>query len=492
MTKRLPVTPAPGPLEEYAQDFDDLFGAARAQRHAFRRYLEGLLLPAERNKTLTALANTEPVVGAQHKSAQALQWFLSESGWDWQTVNDQRIELLSADPKTAPDEEGVLVIDEHGDRKWGKKTAHVGRQWLGNIGKVDSGVVSVTSLWADEGVYYPLEVEPYTPEHHFQKGKADPAFRTKPKIAAQLVAHSLKMGIPFRAVVADSFYGEDEGFREELRKLKVGYVLALKPSHSWWHKEGTLGALWEVAKGSGWKDANEPGEWVEVVRTFGDGHEESWWALEVKAGPYGPERAQRALVVSTDPGELPDLSTWYLVTNLPHPGSERALLGEEEDAPLPRAELLEVVRLYGLRMWVEQSYKQVKHALGWSQYQVRSDLAIRRHWQLVMCAFSFCWWASSPDFLEVEASPAGVVAPKKSEANTTTETVERGKKEAGEKKRALLTTWPKALRQVRGRLEPWVMLWRYWRAYSDLPPPKELGELLERVFSGRGLYLYVC
>ena len=51
------------------------------------------------------------------------------------------------------------------------------------------------------------------------------------------------------------------------------------------------------------------------------------------------------------------------------------------------------MRLYGLRMWVEQSYKQVKHLLGWSDYQVRSDHAIRRHWQLVCCAFSFCWWA---------------------------------------------------------------------------------------------------
>jgi hypothetical protein len=62
MTKRLPVTPAPGPLEEYAQKFDGLFNA-RAQREGFRRYLEGLLLPAERNKTLTALANAEPLVG---------------------------------------------------------------------------------------------------------------------------------------------------------------------------------------------------------------------------------------------------------------------------------------------------------------------------------------------------------------------------------------------------------------------------------------------
>jgi hypothetical protein len=50
MTKRYPVSPAPGPLEDFAECFDDLFGA-RAQRHSFRRYLEGLLLPAERNKT---------------------------------------------------------------------------------------------------------------------------------------------------------------------------------------------------------------------------------------------------------------------------------------------------------------------------------------------------------------------------------------------------------------------------------------------------------
>ena len=127
MTRRYPVSTAPGPLEDYAQGFDDLFGA-RAQRHSFRRYLEGLLLPAERNKTLTALANTEPVVGAQRKEAQSLQWFLSESGWDPDEVNRRRLELmLKALKSSAPSADGVLVIDEHGDRKWGKHTAHVGR-----------------------------------------------------------------------------------------------------------------------------------------------------------------------------------------------------------------------------------------------------------------------------------------------------------------------------------------------------------------------------
>src|SRR3712207_1533051 len=215
MTRRYPVSPAPGPLEDYAECFDDLFGA-RAQRHAFRRYLEGLLLPAERNKTLTALANTEPVVGAQRKEAQSLQWFLSESRWDPKEVNERRIELLFEESATAPSEKGVLVIDEHGDRKWGKHTAHVGRQWLANIGKTESGVVSVSSLLADESVYWPVNFEPYTLAHHFEGGKGDPEFRTKLKIASQLVEQAVKESMPFGAVVADSFHGEDEGFKQSL------------------------------------------------------------------------------------------------------------------------------------------------------------------------------------------------------------------------------------------------------------------------------------
>jgi len=41
---------------------------------------------------------------------------------------------------------------------------------------------------------------------------------------------------------------------------------------------------------------------------------------------------------------------------------------------------------------------------------------------------------------------------------------------------------PKALRKVRGWLEPYVMLWRYWKASTDAPPPEEQKRVLERVF----------
>jgi SRSO17 transposase len=151
-----------------------------AQRRGFLEYLAGLLPPRDRNKTLTALVGAEPVTGSKLQAVQRLQFFLSESVW----VNARRVELLLADPLTAPHGGGVLVIDDSGDRKDGTKTAHVGRQWLGRYGKTDNGVVTVTTVWADERLYYPVHAVPHTPAEHFAKGKSDrgsgPSCRSAP------------------------------------------------------------------------------------------------------------------------------------------------------------------------------------------------------------------------------------------------------------------------------------------------------------------------
>jgi hypothetical protein len=41
----------------------------------------------------------------------------------------------------------------------------------------------------------------------------------------------------------------------------------------------------------------------------------------------------------------------------------------------------------------DKGYKQVKQELGWADFQVRADRAIRRHWALVCCAYCCYWWA---------------------------------------------------------------------------------------------------
>jgi SRSO17 transposase len=393
VTKRQPCPPAPGPLEDYAAQFDTLF-ARLAQRRGLRAYLQGLLLPRDRNKTMTALAGAEPIVGAQHAAVQGLQWFLSESTWDHERVNQRRVQLLLDDPATAPHEQGALVLDDTGDRKAGRHTAHVARQWLGSLGKTDNGIVAVTSLWADERVYWPVDVVPYTPASRLPKGKRDPAFRTKPQLAAWLVDAARTAGIGFRAVVADCFYGDNDGFTEALGRARVAYVLAVKPRKGVWAPAEEAHTPQEAARQLAWAGPEQPGDWTPVTRRFRDGHTQTWWAADalLPAAGWGPDRRLRLVVATTDPATLPKLTTWYLVTNLPRPKHQRM------HARFAPADLAEVVRLYSLRNWVEQGYKQVKHELGWADFQVRSDRAIRRHWQLVCLAFSFCWraWFAEP------------------------------------------------------------------------------------------------
>src|SRR4051794_7003962 len=111
MTARRPCPPAPGPLEDYAARFDDLFFSL-AQRRGFREYLTGLLAPRDRNKTITCLAGAEPVAGAGMPGVQRLQFFLSESPWEVEQINDRRLELLRKQSATAPQDGGVIVIDD--------------------------------------------------------------------------------------------------------------------------------------------------------------------------------------------------------------------------------------------------------------------------------------------------------------------------------------------------------------------------------------------
>jgi SRSO17 transposase len=173
-------------------------------------------------------------VGAQAAPAQRLQFFLSESSWDAAGVNRRRLDTLCAQDGLRPHAEGVLIVDDSGDRKAGSRTAHVGRQYLGSIGKVDNGIVAVTTVWADERVYYPLHYAPYTPASRLPRGTADPAFRTKPQLAAALLDQAMGAAVPFR-----------------------------------------------------WESPEAPGDWTAVQRRFRDGHHETWWAADLTLGGGG-------------------------------------------------------------------------------------------------------------------------------------------------------------------------------------------------------------
>ncbi|WUN13626.1 transposase [Streptomyces phaeochromogenes] len=228
------------------------------------------------------------------------------------------------------------MVDDSGDRKDGTTTTHVGKQYLGSVGKIDRGVVTVTTCWADERVYYPVHTCPYTPSHHYPKGKKDPGFRTKLQIAADLAARAKAAGLVFLAVATDCAYGDQDSFRSDLHAAGLPFVMALKPRRGTWAYGRDAHTPVDAARRLAWQDAEHPGDWSRIERTFRDGHTATGWAADAQLGWWGPDGNVR-LVATADPATLPAKATWYLATDLSRPGSPRAAASPYPPTPSPRS-----------------------------------------------------------------------------------------------------------------------------------------------------------
>jgi hypothetical protein len=264
----------------------------------------------------------------------------------------------------------------------------------------------------------------------------------------------------------------------------IPYVMGLRAHRGSWAPADDPHTPEDAARVVPWDSPRVPGGWAAVVRRFRDGHRETWWAADLRLVGMAWDKHLRLVAVTTDPGRLPADSTWYLLTNLPHPDAPHAAT-----SPFTPADLTEIARLYGLRTWVEQGYKHVKQELGWADWQVRSDRAIRRHWALVCCAFSFCWWAWSraPDAATVPTGTATADQP------MPVASPGRGKTWPAAAIRADRpnVSRPVALRRVQAWLPPWTMLGRWWRAWSAQPPPPPLQALLDWLWTGRPIDCFV-
>ena len=62
---------------------------------------------------------------------QSLHHFLTKSPWDAQELRKRRLEIIL---NNLQGRSIILIIDETGDKKKGKSTDYVKRQYIGNIG----------------------------------------------------------------------------------------------------------------------------------------------------------------------------------------------------------------------------------------------------------------------------------------------------------------------------------------------------------------------
>lgn len=326
-------------VDEYCQLYEDLFPEVRSFE-AFKFLHLGMISEVKR-KSLPAIAKA---VGLENQ--QNLHHFLSESPWTVQQLRQRRLELILKvlDGKTL-----TLLIDETGDCKKGSSTDYVKRQYIGNVGKKENGIVAVTAYGLVDGMIVPLTFEVYKPRERL---KHTDDYQSKPQIAAGMIRQLQAMGFQFELVLADSLYGESKvNFVNALDELKLPYILAIRSNHALWLPEDQ-----EVYQ--------EP--WQKFTRTFSNGETEVRYMAEVI---YGKRHHKQYWLLTTDPQTLPDNSTSFVMVCA------------------PAVALTEIGNQYGFRTWIEYGLKQAKDTLGWADFRVTCYEQIEKWWELVMSVF---------------------------------------------------------------------------------------------------------
>lgn len=117
-----------------------------------------------------------------------------------------------------------MILDDSGHRKHGNFTSGLGRQYIGEIGKTDNGIVTVTTHYYDGKKSLPLDIELYQHSSFLQEGKDDKLFQKKPDLGIQLIDRSLDRGYRPGIVLIDAGYGNNTAFLKKLEDRRLKYA----------------------------------------------------------------------------------------------------------------------------------------------------------------------------------------------------------------------------------------------------------------------------
>lgn len=361
------TTPAAMPpcFERWCQRFDDVF-THKAQKREFRHYVGGLLGESER-KNLFQIA--EDAVGVTY---HRLHHFLTEAPWCSSKVNERRLEIMNKCSQTRISRGFSLIIDDSGHRKSGNFTAGVGRQYIGEIGKTENGIVVVTTHLYDGRKSLPLDLELYQHADSLAEGKQDPLFEKKPELAIKLIDVTLSRGYQPGIVIVDAGYGNNTSFLLNLENRKLKYLGGLAKNRKVTIKEKDnvqqIIRLDELAKSLAQEAFIEINLNLDKPKTL--------WVVtkEIEISGLSGKRNIAIVMNAATFSEATDID--YFITNV------SSLIVTPQW----------IVDTYSHRNWVEVFYREAKGWLGLKEYQVRDKRSLTRHFILVFCAYTFIKW----------------------------------------------------------------------------------------------------
>src|SRR3954447_1968832 len=283
-------------LVDFHERFAPLFGKEQAQDHAYD-YIKGLMVCPER-KSIEPIALT---VG--HGDVSGLQKFVGAGPWPYDDVMAEAQSLFADElvPSGIGSPVGTVgVVDESAFTKKGAHSAGVARQHNGRLGKEDNcqvgvflvGVTPAGPALLDHQLFLPEPWFEPTPEAKDRWDKAhipeDLPFRTKPRIAAELVRAVAVLGtVVLDWVVADEEYGRAGHFLDELEALEQRYVVEVPVTTTVWTADPATCV--PAYSGRGRVPTAPARDAVRTVRALAaELPGPAWRALQVREGATGP------------------------------------------------------------------------------------------------------------------------------------------------------------------------------------------------------------
>lgn len=357
----------------------------KTRRASFATYAMGLLGSAERKSAepLAASASGDPkkCEPAHHR----LLRFLRDSPWNDRDV--RRVAVAHAiGAMTAEEPIRSWIIDDTGFLKQGKHSVGVQRQYTGSAGKVANCQIGVSLSIATRSAHLPIDFALYLPEAWTSDEDRreechiplDVEFMTKEELALDMIARAVHDKIPGDIVLADSFYGRSQRFRETVRALGFDYAVGITAAQTMWRLDKLERRMGDAIKartiaeelGTGrfrrvtWRDGTMPGR-HKLSSRF------AFCRVKV-ATDDGSDPASREplwLIVERADG---DAETKFALTTLRRSMSKK-----------------QIVRLFKERYRTEQVYEEMKGELGLDHFEGRSFRGWHHHVTVAICCYAF-------------------------------------------------------------------------------------------------------
>lgn len=354
-------------VERWAEELGDVgqrIGSRFSRSEPRRRvvgYLQGLLGGAERKngwQLAEELGEATP---------DGIQHLLSRASWNADAVRDDLVQYVAAHLGEA---DGVLIVDETGFLKKGRKSVGAARQYSGAAGRIENCQIGVFLGYSTRHGQALLDRRLYLPKQWAEDGERRSAagvpkpirFATKIVLARRMIAAALEAGVPARWIAADAVYGSDDPFRKEIEDRGLGYVVGVRTDQAVW---------------TGFRQ-------VRVRSLLATIPADGWRRLSCGNGSKGPRLYDWVLIPINAPD--PELyCRWLLIRrNITDPQEVAYFLCGGK----PTTTLRDLVRVAGRRWTIEECFELAKGDCGLDEYEVRSWTGWHRHVTLSLFALA--------------------------------------------------------------------------------------------------------